>query len=107
MPEIQCGSCLQYFKREGNVCKHSRLKNVLICDKCHTKMFERMMDEKLSASATIRASISAAMPAVRETMEVPFYNGSEHTRISVYKDDFEKQLRQDMGLGPTIKLGVD
>lgn len=37
-------------------------------------------------------------PAAREKIEIPFYNGSEHGRISVYKDDFIKQFNRERGL---------
>ncbi len=49
-------------------------------------------------------------PAGRETIEVPFFNGSEHMRISVYKDEIIKQMNKEIGLSfspISNKLGVD
>lgn len=39
-----------------------------------------------------------AMPIGRETMEVPLFTGDKHVRISVYKDDFLKQIQIERGL---------
>ncbi|WP_381482234.1 hypothetical protein [Sporosarcina contaminans] len=53
---------------------------------------------QLAMPATVSASVSASQPILRETIEVPFYNGSEHTRMTVYKDDLIKQINKEIGL---------
>ncbi len=48
--------------------------------------------------SSIDATVTSALPLGREEMEVPFYNGSEHTRMTVYKDDLLKQINKEIGL---------
>lgn len=43
-------------------------------------------------------ALPSSLPAAREKAEVPFYNGSEHTRIEIYKDDLMKRLHEEIGL---------
>lgn len=63
-----------------------------ICVKCRKFAMQNIMEPLI---ADVSASMS--IPAGRETMEVPFYNGSEHTRMTVYKDDLMKQISKEIG----------
>ncbi|OAK72686.1 hypothetical protein [Lederbergia galactosidilytica] len=69
------------------------------CTKCGLKQMQNAM-----AMTVPPISQPIAQPIVREKIEVPFYNGSEHTRISVYKDELMEQLRKEQGL--TINHGL-
>lgn len=73
------------------------------CVRC--ARFAKQAQMAMSATAPIQAPNS--QPIARETIEVPFYNGSEHTGITVYKDQLIKQINKEIGLTPTIRLGVD
>ena len=72
-------------------CKHNFVRsghgNDLICTRC--------------GYAAMQATLSKPLiqPVLRETIEVPFYNGSEHTRVSTYKDDIERALNQQFNIG--------
>ena len=68
-----------------------------ICVKCSLKQMQAVLNP-LAADA----AMSNSLPVMRETMEVPFYNGSEHTRISVYKDDLIKQMHKEIGLSVNL-----
>lgn len=59
---------------------------------------------QLMLPASLDAAVTAALPAGREKVEVPFYNGSEHTRIEVFKDDLMKRMREESGLLTTNKI---
>ena len=63
------------------------------CVRCSLKQMQNVMNP---ISADLGTSMS--MPLGRETMEVPFYNGSEHTRMTVYKDDLMKQITRELGV---------
>lgn len=52
--------------------------------------------------ASISAATNGSLPMGRETIEVPFYTGSEHVRINVYKDDLLKQMNKEIGLIPDL-----
>lgn len=71
-------------------CKHNFVRsgygNDLICTKCGYAAKQAVMPIAEPATAP------TSQPILREKIEIPFYNGSEHTRISVYKDEFLKQL---------------
>lgn len=67
------------------------------CVRCRKFAMQAVM-KSASASATVNAS----SPMVRETIEVPFYTGSEHVRINVYKDDLLKQMNKEIGLLPDL-----
>lgn len=56
------------------------------------------MQNRLSMPMSADLSVPLGMPLGRETMEIPFYNGSEHTRITVYKDDLIRQINKEIGL---------
>lgn len=43
-------------------------------------------------------TVQLTQPMGRETMEVPFYNDSEHIRIKVDKENFLKEIRREQGL---------
>ncbi len=64
-----------------------------ICVKCR-KFQMRAVLNPLSISHTINNTL----PMLRETIEIPFYNGSENTRITVYKDDLLKQINKEIGI---------
>lgn len=69
-------------------CKHNFVRsgfgNDLICTKCGYAA--------MRATMTMPITSPIKEPILREKIEIPFYNGSEHARMSVYKDDFMKQL---------------
>lgn len=64
-----------------------------LCVRCRKFAMQAVM-KPTSVSATANPSL----PAGRETIEVPFYTGSEHVRINVYKDDLIKQKNKEIGL---------
>ncbi|VDG98897.1 Uncharacterised protein [Lysinibacillus sphaericus] len=64
-----------------------------ICIKCGIKQMQNAM-----SFSSIPATSSVTQPILRETMEVPFYTGSDHVRLTVYKDDLMKQFRNEQGL---------
>lgn len=78
-------------------CKHdwvrSGYRNDLICTKCGYAAMQ----------ATMTMPVTAPMvePMAREKVEVPFFDGSKHTRTSVYKDELEKELIRSIGLDIT------
>lgn len=57
--------------------------------------------QAVAIPATVPASISALQPHMRETMEVPFYTGSEHIRVTVDKENFLREMRREQGLDIT------
>lgn len=59
---------------------------------------------QMSMPVTMPTGLTASMPMGREKIEVPFYNGSEHTRIEVYKDDLIKQMNKEIGLDFTPSM---
>lgn len=63
------------------------------CVRCRKFQMQNIME-----LASVDASSSLSVPLGRETIEVPFYNGSEHTRMTVYKDDLIKQMNEEIGL---------
>ena len=72
-------------------CKHNWIRsghgNDLICTKCGYAAMQATLSEP------------STQPIIRETIEVPFYNGSEYTRVSIYKDDIEKALYRQFNIG--------
>lgn len=72
-----------------------------ICVRCR-KFQMRNIIEPLS----VDASMPLSMQLGRETMEVPFYNGSEHARVTVYKDDVLKQMSRELGIPGALMNGI-
>lgn len=62
------------------------------------------MQAQLAMPAKAEATMSTSLPLGREKIEVPFYNGSEHIRIEVYKDDLIKQMNKEIGLDFTPSM---
>lgn len=54
--------------------------------------------------ASVGAMAGPSSSMGREMMEVPFYTGSEHVRVNVYKDDLIKQINKEIGLDFTPSL---
>lgn len=59
------------------------------------------MQAQMSMPAQAQMGMPIAQPMMRETMEIPFYNGSEHTRITVDKERFLEEMRREQGLDIT------
>ncbi len=64
-----------------------------LCVRCR-----KFAKQQVAMPTTVSASVSASQPIMRETIEVPFYNGSEHTRITVDKENYLKEMYKEMGL---------
>jgi len=71
------------------------------CVRCSLKQMQNVM---MPLGAEISASIAQSI--ARERIEVPFYNGSEHTRISVYKDDLIKRMSKELGVPGALLNGA-
>lgn len=69
-------------------CKHNWVKsgygNDLICTKCGYAAMQ--------AELSMPSTAPIQQPLLREKMEVPLYTGDKTVRVSVYKDEIEKQL---------------
>jgi len=72
-----------------------------ICVKCRKFAMQNIM-----MPSSIDGAGTSALPLGRETMEIPFYNGSEHTRMRVYKDDLMKQISKEMGVPGALLNGA-
>lgn len=55
---------------------------------------------------TADVAMGNSLPVMRETMEVPFYNGSEHKRTTVYKDNLLKQINKELGVPGALLNGA-
>lgn len=62
------------------------------------------MQAQMAMPTKSETSVSASQPLGRERIEVPFFNGSEHIRVEVYKDDLIKQMNKEVGLDFTPSL---
>lgn len=65
------------------------------CVKCSLKQMQAVM-KPIGAELSAALSVPLTASVMRETMEVPFYNGSEHTRMTVYKDDLINQMYEEL-----------
>lgn len=72
----------------------------LICTKCGYAAMQGQLAMPMQAPLLQ----PSAQPIMRETIEVPFYDGEKTVRVSVYKDELLREMRKEMGL--TIGLGV-
>lgn len=64
-----------------------------ICVRCR-KFQMRAFLKPIGAELSAPLSASLTEPIMRETIEVPFLNGSEHTRMTVYKDELSRQINE-------------
>lgn len=91
-----------FINKRSEGCKHKWIDMEdgsldRFCVKCSFKQMQSALKP-----LTVDAAMSSTLPAMRETIEVPFYTGSEHIRITVDKENFMRDLHKEMGLYPSI-----
>lgn len=86
-------------------CKHKWVRsgygNDLICKKCEYATLQAAMPITVSIAKPITE------PLLREKIEIPVFTGDKTVRVSVYKDEFEKQLFRSVGLDHTYNIWKD
>lgn len=69
-----------------------------VCVKCSIKRMQGAMI--LPANESVEAP--KMEPVMRERIEIPVFTGDKTVRVSVFKDDFERQMKKQLGLYPTL-----
>lgn len=80
-----------------------KCKKCPFVDTCENKRMEALvyLPEPMIAEAGQSASMSAAAPVIRETMEIRV----DGKTLIVYKDDIEKELYKSLYSGLGLQLG--
>lgn len=65
-----------------------------ICTICGKKAMQGILSAELKVD--VRAPITE--PMTRKEVEVPFYNGNDHTRVKVYEDELIKSIQKSIRL---------
>ncbi|MCM3111681.1 hypothetical protein [Lederbergia lenta] len=71
------------------------------CVKCRKFAMQAM-----AMPSKIESTLPNGLPTASEKIEVPFYNGSEHMRMTVYKDDVLKQMSKELGIPDALMNGL-
>ncbi|MEK4701981.1 hypothetical protein MKX47_21010 [Solibacillus sp. FSL R7-0668] len=58
-----------------------------------------MVEKSITIPVTQSNSYDNTEPMAREKIEIPICTGDGYGRISVYKDDFFKEIRKNAGIG--------
>ena len=81
-------------------CKHDWVRtgyeNDLVCTKCGYAARQ--------ATMTMPVTEPIQQPILREKMEVPLCTGDKTVKVSVYKDEIEKELQKSLGLDVTYNV---